>query len=70
MQLIQTVDSVLSWRLLLDLRINDGKEMEKPHSRQGQQPQISSSPSSVPALSPATQTIKGACVCMIVHVFL
>ena len=40
-----------SWKLLLDLWLGDREEMEKPRSRQGQQPQISSSPSSVPSLS-------------------
>ncbi len=42
---------VLIWKLLLDLWLGDREEMGKPRSHQGQQPQISSSPSSAPSLS-------------------
>lgn len=51
MWLIQRKVLTASWKLLLDLWLGDREEMEKPRSRQGQQPQISSSPSSVLFLS-------------------
>lgn len=51
MWLIQRKILTASWKLLLDLWLGDREEMEKPRSRQGQQPQISSSPSPVLFLS-------------------
>lgn len=43
--------------LLVDLWLSDRQEMENPRSRWGQQPQISSSPSSVPFLSATASVV-------------